>query len=428
MIKKKYNFSFTHSFKKKIFFPKNINELRSLLKEKFIVIGNLRSYNDTIISNGKYISLKKFNKITNFNKKNFFIEVESGLTLHELNKIILKENLMLPCKPGCKYVSIGGMVANNISGKLLINNSLKSHILSIKILNKKLELIECSQKKNKKLFNLTIGARGRTGPIISAKFRLEKIQSSVIFQKNYNFNNYLKFNKILTRLKKYKYAVCWLDFTKRNFDGIIFAGKHLKNRKQINYKFFDLKLINMLVILIGLFVNSKLFTIFFNRLFKLKNILKRNNLLTFNDFFFPQNKIINWNEFFKKQGFIQFQIYVDKKNLINLINFIKFDFIKHNLFSSFAIIKFHNYKNINFLRFSLSLDIPINNNKKLINDRLNLYIKKFNLEVDLAKDIAMKKLNKKTLNLNPLFKTSNLKYTNVNFDSNLMRRLHNEKL
>ena len=69
MIKEKHNFSFTHSFKKKIFYPKNINELRSLLKKKFTVIGNLRSYNDTIISNGKYISLKNFKKIINFDKK-----------------------------------------------------------------------------------------------------------------------------------------------------------------------------------------------------------------------------------------------------------------------------------------------------------------------------------------------------------------------
>ena len=427
MIKKKYNFSFTHSFKKKINLPKNINELRQLLKEKFIVIGNLRSYNDTIISNGKYVSLENFKKIINFNKKRKFIEVESGLTLYELNRIILKQNLILPCKPGCKYVSIGGMVANNISGKLLINNSLKSHILSIIILNKRLELVECSQKKNKKLFNLTIGGRGRTGPIISVKFKLEKIKSSEIFQKNYYFDNYLKFNEILRKLKDYKYAVCWLDFTKNNFDGIIFAGRHLKNSKKFNYRFIDIKLINVLVILIGVFVKSKIFTIIFNRLFKLKNILKQSNLLTFNDFFFPQNKLINWNEFFKQQGFIQFQIYVDKKNLLNLINFIKSDFIKHDLFSNFAVIKFHNYKSINFKRFSLSLDLPINNNKKLISDRLNLYIKKFNLEVDLAKDVSMKKLNKKTLNLNPVFKTSNLKYININFESKLFKRLQNER-
>ena len=147
--------------------------------------------------------------------------------------------------------------------------------------------------------------------------------------------------------------------------------------------------------------------------------------LTYNDFFFPQNRIINWNEFFKKQGFIQFQIYVEKNKLLNLVNFIKTDFIEQNLFSNFSILKFHNNHNLNYQKFSLSLDIPINKNIKLINERLNFYIKKFNLEVDLAKDISMKKLNKKTLYSNPLFETSNFKYVNLNFDSSLIKRLKN---
>ena len=422
MIIKKYNFSYTSSFKKKIFFPKTLDQLNLLLKKKFIIIGNLRSYNDSIISNGRYISSSKFNKITDFDKKKKIIEVESGQKLHELNKIILKENLFLPCTPGCKYVSIGGMVANNISGKLLLKNSLRSHIISIKILDKKNNIVECSKNKNKKLFYLTIGGRGRTGPIISAKFKLEKIQSNVIYQKNYAFNDFIKFNKSLPKLKQYKYAVCWLDFTKENFDGIIFAGKHVEKDERINYQFFDFKLTKILVILVSLFVNTKFLTIFFNFLFKLKNQIKQKNLLTYNNYFFPQNRIINWNEFFKKQGFIQFHVYVEKKRLLNLVNFIKADFVEQNLFSNFSILKFHNNHNLNYQKFSLSLDIPINKNIKLIKTRLNFYIEKFDLEVDLAKDMSMKKLNKKTLNTNSLFKISNFKFVNINFDSSLIKR------
>ena len=314
------------------------------------------------------------------------------------------------------------MVANNISGKLLLKNSLRSHIISIKILDKKNNIVECSKNKNKKLFYLTIGGRGRTGPIISAKFKLEKIQSNVIYQKNYAFNDFIKFNKSLPKLKQYKYAVCWLDFTKENFDGIIFAGKHVEKDERINYQFFDFKLTKILVILVSLFVNTKFLTIFFNFLFKLKNQIKQKNLLTYNNYFFPQNRIINWNEFFKKQGFIQFHVYVEKKRLLNLVNFIKADFVEQNLFSNFSILKFHNNHNLNYQKFSLSLDIPINKNIKLIKTRLNFYIEKFDLEVDLAKDMSMKKLNKKTLNTNSLFKISNFKFVNINFDSSLIKR------
>ena len=76
--------------------------------------------------------------------------------------------------PGCKYVSIGGMISNNISGKLLFKNKMRNYVISLKIINNKNKLIECSNTKNKKLFNLTIEV-WRTGPITSAKLKLENL-------------------------------------------------------------------------------------------------------------------------------------------------------------------------------------------------------------------------------------------------------------
>ena len=229
MFKKNYNFTYTAYFKKKVLKPKNINELKRYLKYQHTIIGNLRSYNDSIIGSNKYISLSNFNKILNLNKQNKIVEVESGLKLYELNNGIIKKNLILSCAPGCKYVSIGGMIANNISGKLVAYNSFKDYIVSIKIINNKYKIIECSKLKNKKLFFLTIGGKGRTGPIISAKLKLEKINSLDILQETFSFDSYKKFFEIFKKLKRYKYAVCWVDFTKKNFDGLIFAGKQLED-------------------------------------------------------------------------------------------------------------------------------------------------------------------------------------------------------
>ena len=74
----------------------------------------------------------------------------------EMNDKIFNEGLILQCMPGCKYVSIGGMIANNISGKLLINNKIENFIQSFKLINNKKQVIECSRKKNKKLQDVSI--------------------------------------------------------------------------------------------------------------------------------------------------------------------------------------------------------------------------------------------------------------------------------
>ena len=114
-----HNFSFTKSINTKILYPRNINELKKNVEKKFTIVGNLRSYGDTAIGRYNHISLLNFKKVINFDKQKKIIEVEAGLLLSDLLKYTLKHNLILSCMPGCKYVSIGGMIANNISGKLI---------------------------------------------------------------------------------------------------------------------------------------------------------------------------------------------------------------------------------------------------------------------------------------------------------------------
>ena len=80
---------------------------------------------------------------------------------------------------------------------------------------------------------------------------------------------------------------------------------------------------------------------------------------------------MNWNEFFKPEGFFQFQIYFKTNKLESIIQNIKKDMDLHNLFSNFAIIKFNGNKNNEIEKLSLSLDFPINDNDKKIRKFIN---------------------------------------------------------
>ena len=160
------------------------------------------------------------------------IEVETGISLKRLNNFLLKKGFILECMPGCKYVSVGGMIANNISGKLNIKNNFSYYIHSLKIIDKNLNLLNCSANQNKKLFNLSLNGKGVTGPIISAKIKITKIQSDKINETILNFNSYNHFFNHLKKISKFKYAVCWVDFTKKNFDGLLFLGNHDINKKK----------------------------------------------------------------------------------------------------------------------------------------------------------------------------------------------------
>ena len=418
-----YNFSFTKSYSNRINKPKNLNELKTLLKKKFVIVGNQRSYNDCFIGYKQKISLTNFNKIINFEKKKKLIEVEAGISLKELNNFLLKNGFMLECMPGCKYVTIGGMIANNISGKLNIKNNFSNYIQSLKIVDKNLNLLNCSNRQNKKLFKLTINGKGSTGPIISAKIKIIKIQSEKINETILNFRSYNHFYDHLKKISKFKYGVCWVDFTKKNFDGLIFLGNHDIHKKNFQNKINDISLPITIAKIVGIFINNKFFISLFNRLFKFKNLIFSKKISNFNDFFFPQNKIKNWNYFFSN-GFVQFQIYLKIKDLKKIIRDLKLLIEYNQLVSSFVIIKFHKktLKEKNF-KISLSLDFPIKKNFSRIQKALINFVIKNNTEVELSKDIILDKLNKKTLDINPVFKKENLKYFHKNYESSMFKRI-----
>ena len=413
-----HNFTFTRSINTKVFYPKNLYELKKSIKKKFSIIGNLRSYGDTALGRYNHISLLKFKKIINFNKQKKIIEVETGLLLCDLLKYTLKHNLVLSCMPGCKYVTIGGMIANNISGKLTKKNKIKYFIQSLKLINHEGKIIECSKNKNKKLFDLTIGGKGRTGPIISAIINLSKINSDKFLEKNINFKNFLEFKKNLVFLKKYYYCVVWLDFISETFKGIFFFGNHSKKKTNLSFNFKDINLPNFLLLIISRLATSYLFVKLFNFVFFQKSNFSQNRVAEINSFCFPQNKIKNWNWLFKNSGFIQFQIYFKISKLNKIVHFLKINLEKKNIYSNFAILKFHERNQV-----SLSLDFPIKKNENKINDFINEFVNKYQLEVELSKDISLKKINKITLKHNQIFNNKYKRFFIKNFSSNIFERI-----
>ena len=419
---KNYNFSYTDFFQKKIFYPKNIQELRRLLKKKHTIIGNLRSYGDSCIGNNNHISLKNFSNILNIRTNEKLVEVQAGLRLFQLLDFLAKKNFVVKCLPGCKFVSIGGMIANNIHGQLTKNNDFKNYIKSLKIIHKG-KLITCSKDINKNIFNMTIGGRGLTGPIVSAVLRVQRLKSNKILQTNLIFNNFEKFDNNLNYVKNYEYSVIWLNFLNKNFSGIFFLGKHL-NKIDIKSKTQNsIKLENFIIYIFSLFVYTKIFLKLFNFLFFIKNKLLRERIINLNEFYFPQNKILNWNKVFKKNGFLQFHFYMKKNQILKLISQLK-TILKHNkIYSNFAIIKIHETKNTNLSNFSLSVDLPLKEkNNRLIKD-LNYFVKKNNLIVNLSKDIILDQINLKTLRKNKIFNKKNFKFINKNTSSKLFQRL-----
>lgn len=381
--------------------PKNINEVKKLIKNKknFLTFGNGRSYGDVCLNNNNLLSMRKFKKILFFDKKKGIIEAEAGILMSELLPAIINFNFFLPVTSGTKFVTLGGMVANNIHGKNIEKNYFSDHLLSLKLLDEKGKLIKCDNSQNKSIFETTIGGIGLTGVIYAVRFKLKKISSLKLLKKNIYFNHLKNFDDLNIISKKYEYSVSWVNgfSSPNNIKGIHFLTKHkIEQTKKLSYSTTKNKVTFIHKALFNLLNNYYCYR-FFNYVFFLSHFLNFFKTTSLENFFYVQDKIIDWNKIYGNNGFLEFHILIPKKNIFNFLKFF-FTFCKNNkIFANLIVLKILNAKrkNICFMDdgVSLSCDFKVNKN---INKIKNFYLKnakRFGYNFYFAKDSIVSKSN-----------------------------------
>ena len=426
--KKKENTNWGKSLKTfpKVYLPKNFKEIKKIINnnKNFLVQGNLRSYGDNALSGNLIISTQNLNKIIKLDEKKGIIEAESGVLLNDLLKIITLKGWFIPVSPGTKYVSLGGMIANNVHGKNTYKNQIKYYVKKIKLISSNKEII-CSKNQNQKLFDLTMGGFGLTGAILSVTFKLKKIHSENIEQKIIEFKNFKEFYKISKINKNFEYSVCWIhNLDKDSIKGIYYLGNHSKKKSFIRPEILKQKKIGILLLIILKIVNSNYY---FPKVMKFiyRNYIKifYKRTCHYNDFFYPQDNIPRYNTIYGKQGFMVSQFLIPEKKFEKILSEISKYFNEKKIFYDFVILKKFKesgkYLNFSGSGYSISFTFVIDNKYHMLKNFLNNIFSKYNLKVDLAKDSILTKKNvynfkefksfkKNLLNLNKKKKISSL--------------------
>ena len=379
--------------------PKNYNELKKIIdKKSFIIHGNQRSYGDVALNKDLVVSMKNFNQIKFFDEKKGIIELESGLLLRDLLPIIIEKGWFIHITPGTKYVSLGGMIANNVHGKNIYKNQIKYFVKEIKLLNLNKKIIKCSKKINKKIFYLTIGGFGLTGIILSVTLKIKKIYSPYFNQKIIEFNNYKEFFSISKKIDNHEYSVYWIDnFSKNKIQGLNYLAKH-SNIKNKNLASFKDKKIGIIFLLISkLLVKNYYFSKIIHFIYRNYKKYFYKKLCYFDEIFYPQDYFVDWNKLYGNKGFFQIQFIIPKHKFRKILTQISIFFEREKIFSTFVIIKKCNekgrYLNYSGSGYSISFDFEINKNFKIIKLFLNSIIQKYKLKVNFSKDLVTNKTN-----------------------------------
>jgi len=381
------------------FYPKNEQEIIEILKklnnEGIITRGLGRSYGDMSL-NKNILSLERYKKIFELDEKTGVLRCSSNLSIVEILEKIVNKGWFLNVTPGSKYVTIGGAIANDVHGKNHHKDgSFSEYVDEIKIITPDGKINICSNKSEYDLFKATCGGAGLTGVIVSAKLKLLKIKSKNLDVTIFKTKSIDETLKKFRELNENKYLVAWLDtINKKNFGkAVIFSGDHSEDNN-LNLKLK--KSFNLPSFIGNLFMNNFFMSIF-NKLYFLKhqnNFKVKQNIDTF---FYPLDRVLNWNKFYGKKGFTQIQILIKDEDKYKEILFKIFDFFtEKNIYSYLTTLKEYGQGNNNYLSFaekglSVTLDIPLKNGFLIIYEEFENILLNQNVKIYLAKDSFMSK-------------------------------------
>lgn len=384
-----------------------VNKAIDIIKNnsKLIPRGLGRCYGDSALSE-TIINTLKFNRILDFNEETGILTCECGVSIEDIIETFMPKGWCMPVTPGTKYVTIGGAIASDVHGKNHhVAGSISNHIITMDILTPEGEIITCSKDNNEDLFWSSCGGMGLTGLILSASFKLKKIETSYIKQQIVKARNIDHIIDIFEESREYPYSVAWIDClakgqkmgrslmirghnaTLEDIKNTPYAKNPLqvikKKKLNIPVNFPNLALNNLSVKAFNFLYYNKQFNSF------------QENIVDYDKFFYPLDGINNWNRIYGKRGFTQYQFVLGMDKSRDGMKRMLTEISKSGEGSFLAVLKLFGPQDdlISFPKegYFLALDFPIKEKVFKLLDKLDNIALEHDGRLYLTKDARMSK-------------------------------------
>lgn len=289
--------------------PERQSALGAVLEDGLVpAMGMRRSYGDAALNNdGRAVDMTRLDRMLGFDAETGILDVEAGARIGEIAAAFGPKGWLPAVMPGTGFATVGGCIGQDVHGKNHHHvGSFCEHVVSITLRSAK-GVVEVTPEMTPALFRATAGGLGQTGVILSARLRLIPCRGDVMVVTERRMTDWEDFLSHLDTSRA-TYTVGWIDATARGASlgrGILEEGEtgsglmpqRIKRRK------VPLDAPN--------FALSSPVVRLFNRAYYRRVPEKgRTVVRPISDFFFPLDKIHDWNRLYGKRGFHQFQCVV----------------------------------------------------------------------------------------------------------------------
>lgn len=361
---------------------------------RILPVGNCRSYGDApLAAGGNAIRTERLDRLLRFDPETGILEAEAGIKLGEILRLFSPLGWMPATLPGTGMTTLGGAIANDIHGKNHhVAGSFGQHVKSITLITAEGKSRRISPKKESGLFKATIGGVGQTGLISSAKIQLSPCKSTKVIVKEQRIENLTDFMHAF-ETSGATYQVGWIDALAHGdalgrgiFEQAEFANPTLG--KPVSRKATSLPITPPGIAVSSPFV--KLFNaLYFRRVPKNGREVER----SLSEFFFPLDKISNWNRLYGKNGFYQFQCVIPDETAHDALRTLLTTVSDAGIASPLAVLKRMGAGRAGMLSFpmegyTLAIDLPNKQETPKLLAELGAITEQFDGRLYLAKDGA----------------------------------------
>lgn len=270
--------------------------------------GKGRSYGDVcLIDGGVSVDTTGLDKLISFDNESGVLSCESGCTIGQLLGVVVPQGWFLPVTPGTKYVTVGGAVANDVHGKNHhCSGTFGGHVLGMEIWRSCGDVYAVGPEDP--LFQATIGGIGLTGLILNVTFQCIPIESASIEKQSIQLRGIEEFFEVSEESDShYNYTVAWIDCLAPHHAlgrGQFYRGNHARNG-QLDYK--SKKRLSIPFELPFSTINTASIRSF-NSLYRSRQRSRiKESISDFDAFFYPLDRVVNWNRLYGRSGLFQFQ-------------------------------------------------------------------------------------------------------------------------
>lgn len=287
--------------------PERLRELLRLTAETPApAMGMRRSYGDAALNGGgRMIDMTRLDRLLAFDPDTGILTVEAGARIGEIAETFAPRGWLPPVMPGTGFATVGGCIALDVHGKNHHQvGSFGQHVAELTLLR---DGVEATVLPGTDLFRATLGGLGQTGVILRAALRLMPCKGDVMMVTERRAADWEEHLALLDASEA-SYTVGWIDATATGRHlgrGIVEeaeTGAGLVRKPRTPRKIpFDAPHFALSGPVVRAFNAA-----YYGRV----PVSGRTLVKPIGDFFFPLDKLHDWNRLYGKRGFHQFQCVV----------------------------------------------------------------------------------------------------------------------